>query len=214
MIHRIVARLGFWPRTIVALTLIATIVNLGVEGRAVANTSAYELYCPGSPVGNVAFNGVVTTGSLSPSAPSKGESFSITDYQTTVSIFPAIVNAAAALGNKTLNGTIDSTVKVSKAKPASSSEKESYSSKIPSDIEGALPVSAPSSAATLGPFKATSSTIAVTENTQVPMTIDVTPGATPLTLNCTTYPNNATASGLGAKKPSGSPVAPVIAKSG
>ena len=214
MIHRIVARLGFWPRTLVALTLTATIVTLGVEGRAVADTSAYELYCPGSPVGNIAFNGVITTGSLSPSAPAKGESFSITDFQTTFSVPIPIVDATAALGNTTISGYIGSILDVSGAKPAKLTENESLSSTIPSTVTNPLPVLAPSSPVVVGPLNATGSSVVVTVNAHVTLAVSVTPGESGRKVRCLIYPNNATASGLDVKKPSGSPVAPVIAKSG
>ena len=39
---------------------------------AFADSSAYELYCPGTPVGNIALNGVVTTGTITPAVTGVG----------------------------------------------------------------------------------------------------------------------------------------------
>ena len=35
---------------------------------AFADSSAYELFCPGTPVGNIVLNGVITTGTITPAA--------------------------------------------------------------------------------------------------------------------------------------------------
>ena len=37
---------------------------------AFADSAPYELYCPGTPVGDIALNDVVTTGTVSPQDPS------------------------------------------------------------------------------------------------------------------------------------------------
>ena len=52
---------------------------------AFADSSPYELYCPGTPVGNIALNNVVTTGTITPAAPASGATFNLTNYQSTVS---------------------------------------------------------------------------------------------------------------------------------
>src|SRR5580692_3624728 len=64
---------------------------------AFADSAPYELFCPGTPVGDIALNGVITTGTLSPAAPASGSTFNLTNYQSTVVIPSAIVAAAAAL---------------------------------------------------------------------------------------------------------------------
>jgi len=191
-----------------------TTVVFGIQGQAVANTSAYELYCPGSPVGTVVFNDVITTGSLSSSSPKQGKSFSINNYQTTVPVPEPIVQATQALGDTKLTGNIQVTVDVSDATPTGRNEKATYSTPIPSSVTGPLPVSAPSSAVVVGPFKATGSTIVVSVATSVTMATAVTAGSPPLKMECLTYPNGTLKSGITTKKPKGSPVAPIIAKSG
>jgi len=179
----------------------------------VADTPAYELYCLGLG-GTVVMNGVITTGSLSPSNPKQGKSFSITNYQTTVPVPEAIVQATQALGNTKLTGYIQVTVDVSDATPTGRNEKATYNTPIPSSITGPLPVSAPSSAVVVGPFKATGSAIVVSVDTSVTMTIVVTANSPPLKMDCLTYANDRLPSGITRKKPKGSPASPVIAKSG
>jgi len=197
------------------LCLTTTAVSFVVQGRAVADTSAYELYCPGTPVGTVVMNGVITTGSLSPSRSMKGKSFSITNYQTTVPLPGTLVEALAALGATEATGSMESSIDVSKARPASQQEMATYSSPIPSSPTGnPLPVSAPASPTTVGPFKATSSRIVVKAASQMTMILDVVEGSTPLTMDCQAYPNNTLPTGITNQAPSGSPIAPVIAKSG
>ena len=42
----------------------------------------YELYCPSTPVGDIAINDVVTTGSITPTSLNEGDTFQVTDLQT------------------------------------------------------------------------------------------------------------------------------------
>ena len=49
-------------------------------GTASADTPPYELYCPGTPVGNIVLNDVVTTGTITPTAPASGQQFNLTHY--------------------------------------------------------------------------------------------------------------------------------------
>ncbi|HUI01938.1 MAG TPA: hypothetical protein VLZ77_00220, partial [Acidimicrobiales bacterium] len=67
----------------------------GVASPAYANTTPYELYCPGTPVGNIVLNHVVTTGTISPPAPAAGQAFELTGYQSVVNLPSSIVSAAA-----------------------------------------------------------------------------------------------------------------------
>jgi len=212
VLHRTGRAFGPYIGTVLLAT---TVVGFGVQGPAVADTSAYELYCPNTAVGDVVMNDVVTTGSLSPARPTKGKSFSITNYQTTVPLPGTLVEALAALGATEATGSMQSSIDVSKARPASQQELATYSSPIPSSPTGnPLPVSAPASPTTVGPFKATSSRIAVKEASQMTLILDVVEGSTPLTMDCQAYPNNTLPTGVTNQTPSGSPVAPVIAKSG
>ena len=70
---------------------------------------AYELFCPGTPVGNIALNNVSTTASI-PSGLSTGQQFEATNFQTNLNLPSSIVSAAAALGNSAITG--DAVVKV------------------------------------------------------------------------------------------------------
>src|SRR6202161_848065 len=72
---------------------------------AFADSSPYELYCPGTPVGNIVLNGVVTTGIITPDSLAPSQQFNLTNYQSTVLLPSSIVAAAAALGNSAITGT-------------------------------------------------------------------------------------------------------------
>lgn len=77
----------------------------GSGAPAFADSAAYELYCPGTPVGNIALNGVVTTGTITPASPAPGQQFNLTNYSSTVVIPSTIASAAAAIGNSAITGT-------------------------------------------------------------------------------------------------------------
>ena len=89
--------------------VVASIVALPATS-AFASTQPYELYCPGTPVGTIALNNVVTTGTISPATLSAGAQFNLTGYQTQVSLPPDIATASAALGNTAITGTAASAV--------------------------------------------------------------------------------------------------------
>ncbi|HUA95639.1 MAG TPA: hypothetical protein VMB82_08935, partial [Acidimicrobiales bacterium] len=176
-------------------------------------TGAYELYCPGTPVGNVVLNGVVTTGTLSPTSPSSGQSFQLTGYQTTASLPSSLASAAAALGS-TLTGTANTTIDASGATPASTPENDlGFDVPIPSSIPSSgLALTLPSSPISV-PFTATGSQITIQEDSAASISIDV--GGAPLTLTCTAYPNNSVVpSGITTQTPSVPSIAPVIAVAG
>src|SRR5579862_987096 len=69
----------------------------GQATSAFADSTPYELFCPGTPVGSIALNGVVTTASITPASPASGGQFSVSNYQTTVNLPAAIVTAEQAL---------------------------------------------------------------------------------------------------------------------
>src|ERR1700690_2294788 len=66
---------------------------------AFADSTPYELFCPATPVGNIALNNVVTTGTITPPTPTVGQQFNLTNYQSTVALPSSIVSAAAVVGN-------------------------------------------------------------------------------------------------------------------
>jgi len=178
---------------------------------AFADSSAYELYCPGTPVGNIVLNGVVTTGTIMPPAPTVGEQFSVTDYSSTVALPSSIVGAAAALGNSVIAGTAATQIDATGATPASiPTGTIPIDAPIPSPVPSTgLALTLPSTPATIGPFTASGGAITVTVDRAITLSLVVS--GSDLDLTCTPYPNNAAATGIVASAPPGSPASPVIA---
>ncbi len=178
---------------------------------AFADSSAYELYCPGTPVGNIVLNGVVTTGTITPASPTTGEQFSVTDYSSTVTLPSSIVSAAAALGNSVIAGTAATQIDAAGATPASiPTGTIPIDAPIPSPVRSTgLALTLPSTPATLGPFTASGGAITITVDRAITLSLVVS--GSDLGLTCTPYPNNAAATGIVASAPRGSPASPVIA---
>lgn len=155
-----------------------------------AASTPYELYCPGTPVGNIALNGVTTSGTITPANPAVGSTFNITGYQNSVTIPAAIVTAAQALGNPSIQGSATAKLDATGATPAQvASPTLSFNQTIPSPIPSTgMTLTLPSSPSTVGPFTASSSNIAVTVDKSTSLSLVVT-GNT-LTLTCTAYANN------------------------
>ena len=173
----------------------------------------YELYCPGTPVGNIALNDVVTAATISPADLTMGEQFNVTDYQTTVDLPASIVSAAAALGNSAITGSATATVDASGASPPSMSTGSlTIDAPIPSPVPASgLQLQLPSSPATIGPFSATGSVVTIAEDADAQLTIEVS--GSDLNLSCTAYPNDSDPTGIVSSPPSGSPESPVVATS-
>ncbi|HTZ09180.1 MAG TPA: hypothetical protein VMB72_08910 [Acidimicrobiales bacterium] len=183
------------------------------SGPGTGVTASYELFCPGTPVGNVVLNGAVTTGSLSPASPGSGQTFSLSGYQTTVNLPQSLAQAAAALGS-TLTGSASAKVDASGATPAATPVGPfDFNVPIPSPVPASgITLKLPSAPETVGPFTATGSTVTVTEDPSASITIEV--GGTPLTLTCSAYPDDTiTPSGITTSTPSVASIAPVIATS-
>ena len=175
-------------------------------------SGTYELYCPGTPVGNISLNGVTTSGTLSPADPSPGDQFQVTGYQTTVTLPAGIVSAAAALGNTALSGTATTEVDASGATPATTDNTFSFDIPIPNPVPSTgVSFSIPSPATTLGPFTATGGPITISENTKTQLTLVVS--GNQLSLTCTAYVDDAVPSGITSSPPSGPSEAPTIATS-
>ena len=185
-------------------------VVVGSSTAAFADSQPYELYCPGTPVGNIALNNATTTGSLSPASPSSGQQFQVTNYQTTVNIPSSLVSAAAALGNTAIAGSAQTTINVTGATPASiKSPTLSFSVPIPSTVPAAgLTLQLPNPAGSIGPFTASGGAITVTQASQASLTLTVS--GNPLALNCTAYANNTVATGITSSTPTGSAISPQI----
>jgi len=177
-------------------------------------TGPYELYCPGTPVGNVVLNDAVTSATLSPSAPTAGQSFSLTGYQTVVNLPESLASAAASL-QPNLEGSATAQIDATGATPATTPEGPlDFNVPIPSPVPAAgVALSLPSTAATVSGFTATSSQITIQEDSAASLTLTVS-GA-PLALTCTAYPNDTvTPSGITTTTPTANPIAPVIAVAG
>ena len=180
---------------------------------ATSLTGAYELYCPGTPLGDLALNDVTTVASVDPSAPSSGETFNVTGYQTTVSLPQSLASAAEAL-SPTLSGSATGQVDVSGATPATlSTGTENFSLTIPNPVPAAgVTLTVPQTPLTLGPFTATGSELTVQQDASTSLTLEL--NGSPLTLTCTAYANDSVASGIVTKGPTGNPIAPVLSVAG
>jgi hypothetical protein len=178
---------------------------------AFADSSAYELYCPGTPVGNIVLNGVVTTGTITPASPASGSQFNLTNYQSTVSLPASIVSAAQALGNSAIAGSATLKVDATGATPASvAAPPITINAPIPSPVPSTgLSLVLPSTAGTVGPFTASGGAISLTVDPTIGLSLNVS-GST-LTLTCTPYPNNSAATGIVSAAPTASKASPVIA---
>jgi hypothetical protein len=177
-------------------------------------TGAYELFCPNTPVGDIALNDAETTATVTPSSGSSvtaGSTFNVTNYQTVVNLPAQIVTAAAALGNSSIAGTATAQVDATGATPATVSVGPlTISVPIPSPVPDAgVSLSLPSTPQTVGPFTATTAAVTIQEDSAASLTLDVS--GSNLSLTCNAYPNNSVATGITTSTPPGNPIAPVIA---
>jgi hypothetical protein len=222
------ARLRTAPRRVAAagfaFVVLGTAILISVAAQSVASaqggsppttlTGAYELYCPGTPVGNIALNDATTSATLSPAAPSAGQSFTVTGYQTMVNL-PASLASAAAAVSPTLSGSATTQIDASGATPATTAQGPlTFSVTPPSPVPtGGVPLTLPSTPATISGFTATSSDITIQEDSAASLSLTVAGSA--LALTCTAYPNDTvTPSGITTTTPTAAPIAPVIAVAG
>jgi hypothetical protein len=175
---------------------------------------AYELFCPGTPVGNIALNNVDTTGTITPPDPASGVPFNLTGYQTTLTIPASIASAAAALGNTAITGTATGSVDAVGATPAQiSTGAMNIDVPLPSPIPPTgVSLTLPTPAGTIGPFTASGGAITLAEDARVQLVLIVS--GSQLTLHCSAYPNNTEPTGIVSSFPPGSPTSPVIATTG
>ena len=177
-------------------------------------TGAYELFCPGTPVGDVVLNDAVTSATLSPAAPSAGQSFSLTGYQTVVNLPASLASAAASL-QPTLTGSATAQIDASGATPATTPEGPlDFNVTIPSPVPNAgVALSLPATPATVSGFTATTTGVTIQEDSAASLSLTVAGNA--LALTCTAYPNDSvTPSGITTTAPTAAPIAPVIAVAG
>jgi hypothetical protein len=196
----------------IVLLGVSTTVVTTVGSPASADTAPYELYCPGSPVGNFVINDVVTSGTISPLDPAPGGQFQLTGYRTTVTFPVSIVAAAAALGNTAIAGTATTRIDATGATPTSINPGPmSFEVPIPLSIPAqGLTVHFPASAITLGPLTASGTDITVSVGGPTTMTLEISGSS--LALHCNAYPNNSAATGIVSGRPIAKPVLPVIAQ--
>jgi hypothetical protein len=184
----------------------------GLSSPASATTSApYELYCPGTPVGDIVINDVVTSGDISPSAPASGDQFSVTNFQTALTIPSSLASAAAALGSRFIKGTATSTINASGATPSSVFRSAlRFHTRIPSPVpEAGVLIHFPVRKGQIGDFTATGGPITISQGGPTTLRWEVA-GST-LTLACTAYPNDSEQSGITDTGPTTNPISPVIA---
>ncbi len=178
-------------------------------------TGPYELYCPGTPVGTVVLNDAVTSATLSPAAPTSGQSFSVTGYQTVVNLPASLAGAAAAVGGPSLTGSASTQIDASGATPAKTPQGPfNFNVPFPSPIpDSGVSLSLPDTPSTISGFTATSGGITIQQDSSASLSLTVAGSA--LALTCQAYPNNSvTPSGVTTDVPTAAPIAPVIAVAG
>lgn len=186
-------------------------ITLGSATSAFADSSPYELVCPGTPVGTVVINGVVTTATITPANPSSGSTFNVTNYQTSLTLVSQITKAAAAI-QPTIQGTANSTLDATGATPSSlAAPAVTINAAIPDQGANGVPLLLPTSPSSIGPFTATGSTISIAqdETAQLQLLLE----GSPINTTCKAYPNNSNATGLqpGTTPVAGTPFSPTIA---
>ena len=184
---------------------------------AFADTSAFELFCTHTPIGDLVFNDVVLSGSLTPASPAPGQQFSLTNFQATLVVPADIVAAATAVGNTSITGTASATIAATGATPATMATGSlAYGATIPSPVPSSgMPLAVPSTPAAIGPFTATGSYVALSLGSAITLTFSdiAIPGGLP-PLECSAYPNNVLPTGFAQGMPPGLPLSPVIASAG
>ena len=182
-----------------------------------ADTSAFELFCTNTPIGDLVFNDVVISGSLSPATPAPGQQFNLTGFQAQLNVPADVAQEAAAVGNQTISGTASVTIAATGATPASiPTGPLAYGQAIPNPIPpSGITLTEPSTPATVGPFTATSSNVALSLGSSISLTFNdaAFPEALP-PLECSAYANDLMPSGLAQGIPPGLPISPVIASAG
>lgn len=179
-----------------------------------ADSSAYELYCPGTPVGNVVLNNVTVTGTISPSSPAAGQQFTLSNFQVQANIPAGLASAAQALNNTAVSGTAVVQIDATGATPADiKSSALSFNSPLPPNgtpvPSAGVNLDVPSPAGSIGPFTASGGAITLAVDKAATLTLQVS--GSPLTLTCTAYPNNSVASGIVQTSPTASPSSPTVA---
>ena len=192
--------------------LLSLVPIVGVpNGQASADSVPYEMYCPGTPVGNIVLNGTTSSGILTPAIPSQGHRFGITGYTVTFVLPAAIASAAEALGNTSIAMTLKTAFIVSGGRPALKRfHRQNIDVSLPVNVpDNGLVVAVHFPSMTVGRVRRRATQITISQYPHVRLTMNVSGSI--LGLRCLTYPNDSAPSGIVNSSPSGSPVAPVIA---
>jgi len=211
-VRRMSIRGGIAILTLTCTTSVVLVQGFWSPASATTSTS-YELYCPGTPIGNVVMNSVVTSGTITPVRAASHHHFTVTGYQISVPFPQSFVAAAAALGNKAIRGTATTTLDASGATPSSVTRSSlHFATPIPTPLptEGLI-VHVPNRAKTIGVFTASGGKIAVSQDEHV--TLRWLISGSRLNLACTSYPNNSAPTGITDAAPVANPIAPLIATS-
>jgi len=163
---------------------------IAVAGSVTATpTGAYELYCPGTPAGNVVLNGVTTSGTISPSSSSAntraaradlsaGQKFNLTGYQTIANIPQALAEVAQAI-QADLQGMASTQIDAAGATPATTAEGPfNFDVTIPTPVpDSGVTLDLPANPLTVGPFTVTGGTPTTTTTTAAPKSSTTAPPA-------------------------------------
>src|SRR5579862_5016074 len=183
VVERLKARGAFMAVVGSLLTLSGMSMVVGAAlafGTASADTAPYELYCPGTPIGDVVLNDVTTSGTITPADPTPGGTFNLTDYQTNAAI-PQVLAEAAQSIETDLTGSATTQIDVTGATPATMAEGPfEYDVPIPTTVpDSGVDLPLPSAPATIGPFTAGSGSITISEDSTTSLSLTV--AGSPLT---------------------------------
>ncbi|HVA04822.1 MAG TPA: DUF6801 domain-containing protein [Acidimicrobiales bacterium] len=203
---------------VIGSSLVAGVITQALTSSAFADTSPFEIFCPGTPVGNLVLNDVTVTGAMSPASPTQGQQFTLTGTQIQAQLPASVVQSASAIGLTSLDGTISSTVDAAGATPSSiPTGASAFDVPIPDPVTSSgVTIDVPSPALTVGPFTATSNNITLSVGTEIDVTFNDGAGIGTIDLHCSSYPNDILPSGLtdNVTFPPGLPASPVIATAG
>jgi len=200
-----------WPQNAGSPVVIATGQSVLTPPFTSGSPGPYELYCGGTPIGNLVLNDATTTATLSPADPSPGEQFEVTGYQRQVTIPAQVASQAASFGASAITGTSDSTLEAVGAAPSSLSTGEmSFNDPLPEPIASSgVTQATPSSPTDFGPFTATGGTASILEAPTTTSTLEV--AGLSFTMTCISYPNDSVPTGIAGVPPVGSPIWPLVA---
>lgn len=177
-----------------------------------SGTGPYELYCPHTPVGDLVFNDVTTSATITSATLNAGDTFEVSNYQTVIPLPSGVVAAAVGLGNSSFDGIAASTVDAYGAGPAQlGTGSLGFDLPIPDPVSSSpLPLEIPTSPTTVGPFTALGGPITIAQDESILVVAELSSKA--FKMSCTAYPNDSVAeSGSTGTAPASTPIRPIIA---